>query len=753
VKRCSLVLVALCVAGLSHAQLVQNALTRELRRIFPELGQGYLDLNRNGRRDQADDLDERVPESSIKDSEIQGQEILDFILENFRYLDTGKLVQVQKLLAGVDGSIPELVALSYRIRIDEAVRIKRELDGQGLYLTPSALREALERISGHIATMTVAYKKEGQSYESDFGRARSEFFQMIEEGYPIPPDLESRERDVLTLVLVNELIKGGQSSRLQAAVRTLGELRSEDAVPYLIAGLDDPNLSRDSIQALGMIGGEEAGPRLLKELDRAEDPETRIEIIRALGHAGGEESLVRLKGILAEPEDAQVEEAALGAVVTMTENGVKDPTLQVLFSSYLEHEAPEMRTLAIQGLSFHAHRATGNRLVELLGNEKELEVRQEIVLGLDRIKHTGTGQALIGLLRDQSTPDELRETVLTTLGHGHGGTQALPFITADLGSSNPEVSAAATEALISQYQTSPDAVVGTLSRALLRDADRSTMIRGTAILARLADNGSLNTLVALLGSPYPEVKRNAAWGIYRIGSDANPRAADELNKLVNNETEAMGVRINAVRALGAIRSTNPRVDVGETLVKVAKLRGERYYMLRYFAVEALADLGDSSERALKTLMAVSVRERDPVLKRQATAALKRLAVDSAGVEETLTRLYRGTEDPGIQTLAVEALGDIGSDMTAPLAGELLSSGGENSRRVLHALAQVGGPAEIEVMLDAAAQPELTDYVELVLEDLDGEVLARVIDERLRTESNQTVIAVMESLQTTMAESY
>ena len=91
-KRCLLILLALNMAGLSHAQLVQNALTRELRRIFPELGQGYLDLNRNGRPDQADDLDERVPESSIKDSEIQGQEILDFILENFRYLETEKLV-------------------------------------------------------------------------------------------------------------------------------------------------------------------------------------------------------------------------------------------------------------------------------------------------------------------------------------------------------------------------------------------------------------------------------------------------------------------------------------------------------------------------------------------------------------------------------------------------------------------------------------------------------------------------------------
>ena len=57
------------------------------------------------------------------------------------------------------------------------------------------------------------------------------------------------------------------------------------------------------------------------------------------------------------------------------------------------------------------------------------------------------------------------------------------------------------------------------------------------------------------------------------------------------------------------------------------------------------------------------------------------------------------------------------------------------------------------MLDAAAQDGLTDYVELVLEDMDRDVLARVIDERLRTESNQTVIQVMESLQTTMAESY
>ncbi len=152
-------------------------------------------------------------------------------------------------------------------------------------------------------------------------------------------------------------------------------------------------------------------------------------------------------------------------------------------------------------------------------------------------------------------------------------------------------------------------------------------------------------------------------------------------------------------------------------------------------------------------MTVAVRERDPVLKRQAASALKRLAVDAAGVEDTLSRLYRASDDPEVRTLAVEALGDIGSDRTAALAAEMLTGGGETSRRVLHALAQVGGASEIEAMLDASARSELTGYVEIVLEDLDQDVLARVIDERLRTESNPTIIQVMESLQTTMAESF
>jgi HEAT repeat protein len=347
----------------------------------------------------------------------------------------------------------------------------------------------------------------------------------------------------------------------------------------------------------------------------------------------------------------------------------------------------------------------------------------------------------------------VKEAAISALGHSRDGSQALAFIVAELASADPAVREAAFEALLEVYETNPDAVVSGLSRSLVRNEDRQTAELGSAVLARLADPGSLSTLTVLLSSPFPEVRKNAAWGIYRIRSGANARIVEELNKLVNDETEPLPVRINAVRALGAVGPVNPRVDSAEALLKMVRLRDEGYYMLRFFALEALGDLGDSSPAVLGTLTTVALRERDPQMKRKAVQTVRRLIANEEGVEAALIRIYRASEDDEIRTLVVEALGDIGSSATAGLGGELIASGGVERKRVIYALAQAGRRGEIETILDAAADPELAPYVELVLQGVPEATLAGVIDDRLRTESNAEIVTVMENLQATLAESF
>ena len=67
--------------------VVDTDLGGEFERIFPELSEGYIDLNSNEKLDRLEDMDELVPESLIQDDILQVQEILDFIIEQYRFFE------------------------------------------------------------------------------------------------------------------------------------------------------------------------------------------------------------------------------------------------------------------------------------------------------------------------------------------------------------------------------------------------------------------------------------------------------------------------------------------------------------------------------------------------------------------------------------------------------------------------------------------------------------------------------------------
>ncbi|MQY76767.1 MAG: hypothetical protein GH155_03975, partial [Spirochaeta sp.] len=130
----------------SQNQIVTSPLTGELKKIFPALSRGYIDLNQNGGIDQNEDIDEVVAESTIKDGLIQGKEILDFIIKNYEFIPLEKLNRLGEILENTRGAIPELISLQYQSRIDDAAKKKEELDAMGLYLTPAARREAMDKM-------------------------------------------------------------------------------------------------------------------------------------------------------------------------------------------------------------------------------------------------------------------------------------------------------------------------------------------------------------------------------------------------------------------------------------------------------------------------------------------------------------------------------------------------------------------------------------------------------------------------------
>ncbi len=763
-KRIALLLGILMLLGMyaySAPQLVKNQLNTALSGIFPEIREGYIDLNQNGKVDTDTEVSEIIPESSVKDSKLQAKEVLDFIIKNFAYIPLDKLTEVKQALQRTSEAIPELIALNYIAKIDTIITKKKELEAKGLYLTPSALRAALEKESSYITTMVQAYKKENRELESSFIKARDSLFTMIEQGYPLPTTLSEEDRDILVSIMINTIIKEKKSNpaRVKVAIKTLGRLKAESAVSYLISIINQPSLRIESIRALGNIGSPGALKRLLSELDTETNVDIKVAIIEAIGSIGSKSSIDRLVSILNPEGGKKVEEkiliATLDALANTAARGNATPGLQKIFSDYVTSTDPQIRMIAIRGLSNYKNAVAGKILFDLLKKEGVSEVRIELIKALNKLNATNTVPALTAILRNKNTPGEEKKAILEALGKNPGGDKALTYIVKELGSEDDSISEAAKKSLISQFGFHPIQVTGALNKALVQYKDERTLEAATDVVARLGNEDSLPYLVGLLSSQYPMVKKNVTWALYRIHSASNPRVVDELKKLVKSDTEMLAVRINAVRALGAIRLDSPQKRVWETLLEIAKVRNPKFSTLRYYAIEALGDLRSTEPQVVETVSKIAERENDITLKVQAVKTLRKFALQDSRVENSLVKVFKKTKDKELKILIVEALGDMYSDRTAELASQLLKGniGKDRMKRVLYALYQVGGKAELSVIIDAASDADLRGYIEGLLENANPKVLMQVINRRMGSESNSDILEMLQTIKTRIEESY
>jgi hypothetical protein len=229
----ALIAFACAAAGAQQkTPIVSTPLSQELVRLFPEIAFGYIDFSGNGKPDQSSDLNEYIPDSRVRDGQLQAQEILDFIISNWRFISLDKLKSVRSALKASPGAISELIAINYAGALDEVVLLREEM-GDGLYLTPSAYKEAMERIGGIIAAMADAYKKEGQKSDADFVAGRDELFGLIEKGYPLPLDLPAEEAGVLSTTMISVIVKEQKTNpaRTRTAIRVLGLIRPRTPRP------------------------------------------------------------------------------------------------------------------------------------------------------------------------------------------------------------------------------------------------------------------------------------------------------------------------------------------------------------------------------------------------------------------------------------------------------------------------------------------------------------------------------------------
>lgn len=747
---------------------VSSPLNQQLAKIFPEISSGYIDLNANGKLDQSADLNEIIPESRVKDGQLQAQEILDFIVASWRFISLDKLRAVQAAVKGAPGAINELIAIDFSAALDDAIA-QRAAMGDTLYLTPSAYKEAMGKLSGIITAMTTAYKTEGSKSESDFVANRDQLFGMIEKGYPLPGDIPDDERATLSTAMLNTVLKEQKSNpaRVKTAIKTLGRLGaagagSTDAAPYL-AGLVDGSAAGatdfqiEAIKALGNIGYKPAVPALAKLVKSTAAPDVRKAALLAIGAIGGADGLDAILELLKPANRAALPKDFIPSIAQalsgIAQKGNTDFRIQAALKDLSASDDAQVRKAAIAGIGAFATPASSDALLAVLGSDKDPAVRSQAVLALGKQKSDAIVPALMKVLREKDLDPGLEIAAVNALGDSPGGSQAISLIVDNLADKNAGVRSASSVALLKQYPANQALVTGALTRSLLASQDEDFLVEGTGLLAVLADPTSLPALLTLLQKPLPEVRSNVAWAFYKIRSSSNPRVVDEMQKLITNESEAISVRINAVRAVGAIGFDSPQLNLWQTLLTTAQMRGDKYAVLRYYAVWALGRVAAGKSQVIAALAHIASRDADLELRKQAVAALRDIAAPDQGAIDALASSYSQTDDPELKVLVLEALADMGSDKPASLAGDIISGKASltQKRRTLAALSESPDEASASTLVDAARDPQLQELAEALLEGYPDSVMVSFVARRLRTETDKNAISVLQSLDARLAQ--
>ena len=756
---CFFILVALCPAFTQQKIPVVNMpLAQELIKIFPDIASGYIDFSGNGKPDQTSDLNEYVSESRVRDGQFQVQELLDFIISNWRFITLDKLKAVKVAVNASNGALSELIAIDYAASLDEALGL-REAMGDGLYLTPSAYKEAMSRIGGIVSAMAAAYKKEGSKSESDFTTARDSLFGMIEKGYPLPQDLPKEEKDVLSTSMTSVILKEQSSNpqRTRTAIRVLGLLKSVEAGPYLVDLAAGTAFPVEAMKALGEIGYRPAIGTIASQLKASGSLEVRKAAFQATGAIGGAEALDAILDIVKPTSRDSLTpdllEASVQALAGIAQKGNTDPRILASLKDLVGSPRPGIRRIAAGGLGAFNNAQSYEPLQALVIAEKDLTVRKAAIVALNRQTNEGVVAVLLRVLAERDLDPGLKTLGLKALGENPGGAKGVQILVESLSDGDEGVRASASAGLKKLFPGNQVLVTGSLARSLNTSTVESFLVEGTSLLASLADPASIPTLQILLGKPVPEVKRMAAWALYRIRSAANPKVVEELQKLVTNESEGIAVRVTAVKALGAMGFDSPQINLWQTLVTTSQMRGEKYAMLRYTAVQALGNLLPMKPQSAAALLRTATKDTDQELRKEAVSALRKAGSLEGTALDTLAGSFIEAGDGELKVRIIETLADLGSEKVLEISSEFLS--GEPSlglkRRVIASVAQSPSEQSAALILDGAKDVAAGDYITAVLESYPRKLISSIVARRLRTETDKNILSVLNSLDASMVE--
>lgn len=745
-----IIVTSLIILNPLFSDIVSTPLGNQLRRIFPELKDDYIDLNKNGSLDRLEDMDEQISDFLVQDDQLQVQETLEYIRINYKYFPVRTLESVRDALNSPQGTINELIGLNYSTAINQLIDKRYAMGDYGLYLPPSARKKAMDEMSVFLSQMDSAYKKEGSGAEEEFSNAKDSLYEMLEKGYPIPAPLSSKEKEILESTLINTLIREqGNEQAVNTALYSLGLLRSSRGIPYIIPLVSDERFAIESIRSLGSIGNLEALDLLLVSLEENLEETIEIEIIRALGAMGSRESLDPLFKILKDEElTDNVQKVVLESLGKIAERGTIDRRISSTLATYLSSADPSLRIIAVKGLSAFSDQATVVSLLGLFKKERSENVLLSLVDRAQYINNPSIVPSLIALLQNNQTSIELQKSCLSTIGVHPEGIKGINGVLQTLESPESDIRDAAYNAAKAIYRTNSTALIGGLARNVNSNKNLLFQQQAAKLFADLPDEGSMLSLLNMLTYPDAEVKRYATLALYRLKPSGNIRITTALNKMVSNETEPLDVRINAVRALGAAGFDNPTVKVEKTLVTAASMRDAKYAQLRLYAIRALGQMTVLSDESVEKIISIAARERDSSIKEEALQTLSRIGISDPSkleqISDSLTNLdFENNSDLALQLC--EVLGEAQSTDFIPTGLKLAEHLSEPSsiRRLVYAFYLTGSEEGYKAMFLQGKNEELNNFITSLAESTDKTLLSRVIESIKRSETNNQVLSLVE----------
>ncbi len=414
-------------------------------------------------------------------------------------------------------------------------------------------------------------------------------------------------------------------------------------VPALTALLEDSDIRRETVEALGELGTEArtSFPMVVKLLDDDESS-VRLATIRTLERIGPPQAVVPLFIEALKDNEPDVRYAA---AESLGEMGRWASASLPAMSELLHDEDPSVCGCAARAIGkVGPAKSTVPVLTKLLG-DSDPSVRHAAIESLGDLGPAAVDAcpALVELLHD----DEVRVFAALALGKIDSAAASVPAMMQLLKVDDLDVRCAAAEGLGAIGPGAATAAPALME--LLEDKERRVCVTAATALGKIGQaTVAVPVLIQALQDEDVRIRSDAAWGLGEIGPAAASAAPALLQSLQEGE---LYVGLTAM----VLAKVSPSAEAVPVLMKLLKCDDAEE---RIGYAEALGKMGSVAAASFPALVE-SLQDRNRAVRTAAILALAAIGPASETVPLITTRLR--DMDPRVQCAAAATLGKIGPD--------------------------------------------------------------------------------------------